>query len=129
MKETLDLVNQFGFPLVAAGGLVATILHLRKHHQEKEKAWEEERKRILEAAEKEQKRLVDMVVAGRDARITDYDKLSERIIKGHEISMNIINKTSDIAATLEAERKDIRDAREHEIRALHTTGSNPRERR
>lgn len=118
MKETLDLVNQFGFPLVAAGGLVYTIIHLRKQHQDERRAWDEERKKLYETA-----------IASRDARVADHDKLGERLIKSHEISMNIINKTSDIAATLENQCKEIKDAREHELRTLHTTGSNPRDRR
>ena len=111
MKEVLDLVNQFGFPLVAAGGLVYTIIHLRKQHLEERKGWDEERK----AWDEERKELYGMAL--------------ERLTKAQEIGMNMVNKTSDIAGILENERKEIRDAHEREMRVLHTTGNNPRERR
>lgn len=124
MKEVLGLINQFGLPLVLFIALAWAYDKKQKEQTEERKAWEEEKKRIdkahadeRKAWEEEKNRLYSLTIAAQAERLEDSEKFTERMIRSQEAMTNVVNKTSEIAAQYERDRREIREAREQELRA------------
>lgn len=98
IKDFLQLAAEHGLSTVLLGLLLWAYKRKEDQHEEQRKAWDAERERFFEASK------------------ADSDKLAGSLLKAQEYSATIINKTGDMAASFEQEKREIREAREREIR-------------
>lgn len=125
--EALKLIGQFGLPLVIAVAMVFEYVRLRKEHKADREAWDEERRRLQGEWDEERRRIQAACDEEREAwheeqralwlaSKQDAENMSKMLLEAHKNHASIINAANDMATAFAQEKKDIRDARDRELK-------------
>lgn len=109
VEDVLKVIGQYGLPLVLFVVLAIAYDRKEKQHEAARAKWDEERRKMQEERDEERRDWYLQTKA-------DGERLTATLLEAHKNHASIINAANDMATAFTQEKKELREARERELR-------------